>query len=364
MMLLIDSGNTRIKWALVQGMEWLRSGVLPVEQVGKLTQHLAVHCDQISKGLHHIEQVWVSNVAGEEVALQISNFFADQKVKPHFVSPRAEQCGVHNGYSQPGELGSDRWAALLGAWHLIGGECLVVNCGTATTIDALSEHGEFMGGLILPGVDLMLNSLCDTTAQLKTSRHENLLSGNPGEYVPFPKNTADAIFSGVIQASCGAIQRQLALLDHDNSPVVLSGGAAEVLQEHLRHVTGEPSRLREEVQCGHSRTRGLRPTVSWPHLRHVTDKTTSHSTGETTSQSTKPPKNVGQVAGYRRANNARQVAGYSEASRLREEVQCGHSRTRGLRPTVSWPHLHMPLHIVDNLVLQGLLIIAQEASDS
>ena len=91
-----------------------------------------------------------------------------------------------------------------------------------------------MGGLILPGVDLMLSSLCDTTAQLMTSRHETHLSGNPGEYVPFPKNTADAMFSGVIQANCGAIQLQHALLDNDCAPVVLSGGAAEVLQEHLK----------------------------------------------------------------------------------------------------------------------------------
>ena len=349
MKLLIDSGNTRIKWALVQGMDWLCSGILPVQQAGELSQHLFVHCDQISKGLHDIEQVWVSNVAGEEIALQISNFCADRNVKPHFIFPRAEQCGVRNGYTQPGQLGSDRWAALVGAWHLINGECLVVNCGTATTIDALSGQGEFMGGLILPGVDLMLSSLCDTTAQLMTSRHEHLLSGNPGEYVPFPKNTADAMFSGVIQASCGAIQRQHALLDNDSAPVVLSGGAAEVLQEHLRHVTDKTTDTNTSHLTNPAKDAGQ--VIGY-----------SHSTGETTSQSTKPPKNGDQVAGYRRANNARQVAGYSEASRLREGVQCGHSRTKGLRPTVSWPHLHMPLRIVDNLVLHGLLIIAQEAS--
>ena len=331
MMLLIDAGNTRIKWALVQGMDWLRSGVLPVEQAGELSRHLVVHCDEISKDLHDIEQVWVSNVAGEEIALHIRNFGADWNVKPHFIVPRKEQCGVHNGYSQPGQLGSDRWAALVGAWHLMSGECLVVNCGTATTIDALSGQGEFIGGLILPGVDLMLSSLLDKTAQLMTSRDEKLSSGHPGEYVSFPKNTADAMFSGVIQASCGAIQRQHALLDHDSAPVVLSGGAAEVLQEHLRHVT---------------------------------DKTTV----ETTSHLTKPANIAGKVIGYsnstRRAYNTRQATVYGEASRFREEVQCGHSRTRVMRPTVSWPQLHMPLRIVDNLVLQGLLIIAQEASEA
>jgi type III pantothenate kinase len=320
MMLLIDAGNTRIKWALVQGMDWLCSGILPVEQAGELSQHLVEHCNKIGKGLHDIDQVWVSNVAGVEIESHISNFAAYWNFKPHFIVPGEEQCGVRNGYSQPGKLGSDRWAALIGAWHLVRGECLVVNCGTATTIDALSGQGEFMGGLILPGVDLMLSSLCGTTAQLMSSLDEKLLSGRTGEYVPFPKNTADAMFSGVIQASCGAIQRQHALLDNDSAPIVLSGGAAEMLQEYLRHVT---------------------------------DNTAIHSTGETTSQSAKPPKYGGQMAGY------------GETSQLREEVQCGHSGTRGgLRPTLSWPHLHMPLRIVDNLVLQGLLIIAQEASEA
>jgi type III pantothenate kinase len=353
MMLLIDSGNTRIKWAIVQGIDWLCSGILPVERAGELSQHLVEHCDEFSKGMHDIEQVWVSNVAGEEIGLHINNFSADRNVKPHFIVASEEQCGVRNGYSRPEHLGSDRWAALVGAWHLMNGECLVVNCGTATTIDALSGQGEFMGGLILPGADLMLSSLCDATAQLMTSRDEKLLieplasppsrqkatakrlvmSGHPGEYVSFPKNTADAMFSGVIQASCGAIQRQHALLDNDSAPVVLSGGAAEVLQGHLRQVA---------------------------------DKTTD----TTTSLSTKPPKNGSPVAGYGEASRlhpqgVRQGVPGSFATTLpqREEVQCGHSRTRGLRSTVSWPHLHMPLRIVDNLVLQGLLIIAQEASE-
>lgn len=82
-----------------------------------------------------------------------------------------------------------------------------------------------MGGLIVPGVELMLNSLYGSTAQLVPGR---------GEYAFFPKNTADAMFSGAVQASCGAIQRQHALLSHDKAPVVLSGGAAEVLQKYLK----------------------------------------------------------------------------------------------------------------------------------
>ena len=80
-----------------------------------------------------------------------------------------------------------------------------------------------MGGLILPGIALMRSSLMDATALLEAQR---------GDYADFPRNTSDALFSGAIQASCGAIQRQHALLDAA-APVLLSGGAAHLLLPHL-----------------------------------------------------------------------------------------------------------------------------------
>ncbi|HEX5363362.1 MAG TPA: type III pantothenate kinase [Gallionella sp.] len=214
MRLLIDAGNTRIKWALTQGDAWLRSGVLPVERVGELFAQFADAPD--------IQDVWVSNVAGEAVAQAICNSVAPDKL--HFIVACERQCGVRNGYAEASRLGSDRWAALIGAWHLVGGCCLVVNCGTATTVDALSENGEFIGGLILPGVELMQRSLCGAAAQLQAAS---------GAYAAFPCNTADAMYSGVVQASCGAIERQHGLLGVARAEVVLSGGAAEVLRERL-----------------------------------------------------------------------------------------------------------------------------------
>ena len=226
MTLLIDSGNTHIKWTLVNSDGCLQGGRVLVEQVDEFSQHLEAYCKIHSINLHDIEQVWVSNVAGDAVAMHISNIASSINAKLQFVISQKQQCGVNNGYSQPSQLGSDRWVALLGAWHLVKDECLVVNCGTATTIDALSEKGEFIGGLILPGVELMLSSLCASTSQLIPSQ---------GNYDPLPKNTADAMFSGMIQACCGAIQRQYALLRHNNAPLVLSGGAAGILQQHITY---------------------------------------------------------------------------------------------------------------------------------
>lgn len=214
--LLIDAGNTRIKLAVVEDGCWQAVTSLPTHQPGALTGYLSA-CDDV-------RQVWVSNVAGATVEQSLRQACAARHWAPQFIRAQASQCGVHNGYVQPSQLGSDRWAALIAAWHLLGAASLVVNSGTATTIDALSDRGGFLGGLILPGIALMRSSLATGTAQLPATC---------GDYASFPGNTADALASGAIQATCGAIQRQHALLAVADAPVLLSGGAAQVLQPHI-----------------------------------------------------------------------------------------------------------------------------------
>ncbi|MCX7194429.1 MAG: type III pantothenate kinase [Proteobacteria bacterium] len=143
-----------------------------------------------------------------------------------FIVAQIKQCGVRNPYEHPALLGSDRWAALIAAWHQERASCLVVNCGTATTVDALSAEGEFLGGLILPGVDMMRSSLALGAAQLAHAE---------GVWRVFPRNTADAMFSGSIQATVGAIRLQFeALAVHGSVRCLLSGGAADNVQSHLK----------------------------------------------------------------------------------------------------------------------------------
>lgn len=219
MKLLIDAGNTRIKWSFVKGNDSLSGGTLLIERASELSQHLT--------DIANVKQIWVSNVAGDEVAEHIRNISVYGSCQLHFIVAGARQCGVSNGYANPEQLGSDRWAALIAAWHLTSQECLVVNCGTATTVDTLTKQGDFIGGLILPGMDLMKRSLVAATAQLEAGQ---------GNYAPFPLNTADAIFSGAIQASCGAIQRQHSLLNDSVAPIVMSGGASVMLQPYLNNL--------------------------------------------------------------------------------------------------------------------------------
>lgn len=217
MKLLIDAGNTRIKSALLADGKYL-----PLATLETRLAHLLV--EQIMQLQEAIAEVWVSNVAGAEVARDIQTVCQSRGWTVKFISAQTQQCGVRNGYTSPAQLGCDRWAALIAAWHCCGQSTLVVNCGTATTIDALSDSGEFLGGLILPGITLMQKSLLANTAQLQQET---------GQYAAFPTQTADAIVSGALQATCGAIERQYALLGDSRAPILLSGGAAQMLRSLL-----------------------------------------------------------------------------------------------------------------------------------
>ena len=219
-MLLFDAGNSRCKWAWIENGIWLRQGVLDNADENAWRE---LHVLFSTLGTPH--KILASNVAGAAVAQRLRELCSHWPCAVQFIVAQAWQCGVRNAYAQAEQLGSDRWAALVAAWQHVHSACLVVNCGTATTVDALSETGEFLGGLILPGMALMRRSLLENTAQL----------GLPsGEFRDFPRNTADAIASGAIQATVGAIRQQYTLLSAKSAAhCILSGGASSGLDLYL-----------------------------------------------------------------------------------------------------------------------------------
>ena len=148
---------------------------------------------------------------------------------PTWVKAKRRECGVTNGYGRPDRLGADRWAALIGAWSILRGPCLVVTAGTATTVDILRGDGRFVGGAIIPGLELMKRSLARNTAGLPLAR---------GRFSAEPRNTADAIETGCLLAQAGAIERAFATVEQ-GAACVLAGGAARRIVVHL----GIPVRL-------------------------------------------------------------------------------------------------------------------------
>jgi type III pantothenate kinase len=217
--LLIDAGNTRIKWAVHDGNAYVAGGAV---ETGRASE-VAMQWPGDLKGA----TATASNVAGAAVAAELERACAGRGVPLTVIRSQAGQLGVANDYRDPGQLGSDRWAALVAAHRGGPGHKLVVNAGTALTIDALTAQGRFLGGLIVPGPALMRRSLDRGTAGLRLTE---------GEFRDFPSSTPDAITSGAIQACAGAIERMrdaMAGVDCAPSQIVLSGGAAPALAGHL-----------------------------------------------------------------------------------------------------------------------------------
>lgn len=221
-LLAIDSGNTRIKWGLHDGSGWLKQGVVAQGKSAPLAL-----LGQEWQGLPEPARIVISNVAGEPARATLSGLFSGWQAAPQWISASAFQCGVRNYYADPSQLGSDRWAALIAAWGQQRCGCLVVNAGTAMTVDALSDTGEFLGGIIVPGLDLMQKALVTNTASLGSKK---------GEFQDYPDNTADAIASGAMQALAGAVERMSTSLAATLGHVpdcIISGGAAQLLQPRL-----------------------------------------------------------------------------------------------------------------------------------
>lgn len=217
--LAVDAGNSRIKWGLHDGEAWITQSWVATSKADRIAGDW--------KGMAPPDAAIGSNVAGEAVGHALQRAARPLGVTIELIASRAHQCGIRSSYDQPGQLGPDRWAALIGAWHLCGGPSVVVNAGTTMTVDALSGDGVFLGGVIIAGVDLMRDALARSTAGLRLG---------DGSYTYFPVTTADAIMSGAINALAGAVERMQRFMHEAGEPaprVVLSGGAAPVMERAL-----------------------------------------------------------------------------------------------------------------------------------
>jgi type III pantothenate kinase len=212
MLLLIDAGNTRIKWALAAPGAALGTWV----DTGAVTHAELNYLPACWQG-HDVTHAVVANVAGPKLRDQLQLMLPTTTIDWFASLPQLD--GMRNGYRNPGQLGCDRFAAALGARALEPGKALLVaTCGTATTIDAISADGRFLGGMILPGLGLMAAALAKNTAQLPQIAPGRALAAG------FADNTDDAILAGCLSAQAGAIERACAL--HRATACIVSGGAA------------------------------------------------------------------------------------------------------------------------------------------
>jgi type III pantothenate kinase len=220
LILAVDAGNSRIKWALHDGRAFVHEGRRSLSDAAGLGDDW--------QELPAPALVVAGNVAGQAAAATISNAARRWSADVRFLTAKTQQCGVKNLYSDPAQLGIDRWAALVAARARGDSAQLVICAGTAVTVDALLADGSFIGGVILPGFRAMHSALAATTAGL---------SAEEGEFRPFPRGTRDAISSGAIQALCGAVERMhsaLAAQAGTEPAIVACGGSAELIARHLQ----------------------------------------------------------------------------------------------------------------------------------
>ena len=225
--LAIDAGNTRIKWGIHDGREWFLRAAFATATAGspEAFSHLPPDLQ--------VDRIMISNVAGTKVANAIKDALYGFGKPITVIESRAGQCGVTSRYQPPAALGTDRWAALIAA-HASARQAptplLVIMAGTALTVDALTAGGDFLGGIIVPGLALMRSALNRGTAQLPA------LLPSDGNYQTFPCNTLDAISAGAIEACSGAVQRMYSHLSAQTGEVphcIASGGAIHVMSPHL-----------------------------------------------------------------------------------------------------------------------------------
>lgn len=215
MILLIDIGNSRLKWALSNGQSI--SAVTALDHAGDPAAVIKVLTAT------KVDAVWVAHVMGAEFERQILDAVSTRwGLVAQFARTRAEFLGLSCAYAEPARLGVDRWLMLLAAWSEVRGACCVVSAGTALTFDAVAADGQHQGGFIAPG----LTPLLKTT--LGSTRFETYDIG--AAYTDgLGKDTEACVRQGAFLAGLGAIQQGLLAAGSPAKRFICGGDATAFL---------------------------------------------------------------------------------------------------------------------------------------
>jgi len=228
--LLIDIGNSRIKWCLYNSVEneFGLDGAMPNDK-SELPALFSEHWNHIDRP----DRVVVSNVSGQQLA-EILDAWVEQawQIETEYVETEAFSFGVSNAYSDYPSLGVDRWMVIIAAWQRFREQekaVCVVDCGTATTIDGISATGQHLGGFIIPGYTTMQEMLLNSTSDIE-------LAGKILPSINFSSSTEEGVNSGCYLAMISIIDRVVTSMQEDYGTQVnciITGGNAELVVEQL-----------------------------------------------------------------------------------------------------------------------------------
>ena len=230
MILVIDVGNTRLKWA------WLTN-------TGLSDQQAVVHRDAkagmwtaaLFESTQRPSRILVSNVAGPEMAKTLAKLAKKTfHVEIEFITATQEYHGLTNGYLDPTLLGADRWLALIGAWTRAKGALCVVDAGTAVKVDSVDARGQHLGGLIAPGIHMMREALMNKTSDIAKAA----ASSTPSLAGVLANNTVGAVSRGAVFALAGMADRAAEVIEQSTGTVprlFITGGDAGMITGTMRN---------------------------------------------------------------------------------------------------------------------------------
>ena len=229
MILVVDIGNTRIKWACVTRHGLADRG----EAVHGRNPGAALEAlDEAAPA--QLDRVVAVNVAGEGMASSLSKYVNRRwKVESEFIATAQEGHGVRCAYADPSRMGSDRWVALIAGFRLADGAACVIDAGTAVTLDAVDANGRHLGGLILAGPRVIATALDRQTSGIGKTRDRS----RPGQgSTVLGSSTDEAVAKGAMLGLSGALDRAVSAVagELDEQPAVyLTGGDATTLSPWL-----------------------------------------------------------------------------------------------------------------------------------
>jgi len=224
MRLLVDIGNSRVKWGTAQDHR-----IVSGEPFPSASESLEESLDGHWLSLPIPRCIYACNVAGAEAERTITEWVQKQwGISPKFVGSVAQGYGVVNGYEIPEKLGVDRWVSLVAIREFGAQPICVADCGTALTFDVLDAQGRHLGGLIAPGLAMMKRVLVQETKGIR-----DVGLDHPGF---LGRSTAAAVKGGVLAACAGLIEKSVGKAAKELGDVpslVLTGGDAEIIADVL-----------------------------------------------------------------------------------------------------------------------------------
>ncbi len=218
MKLLVDIGNSRLKWACTQDGIFTHKGEAPHPK-GRFDAFAKKHWTIIEAP----ESILVSSVACHALTERLIKWLEGRwSINVETVETPAQGWGVTNAYREPGCLGSDRWAALVAARRRVKGPVCIVDCGSAVTIDVLSCDGTHQGGLIIPGLSMMRTALTENTSGIVMEDPSSAASA----VSLLARDTNGAVMGGTLYA-------MVALIDRITADIT-----AELRTDPVRMITG------------------------------------------------------------------------------------------------------------------------------